>query len=238
MTFPQEILPQLISYLEMLERRGIKSLYLSPPSGEGEGNGGAAIKTDKKKPKASGSSKKLSHCEAEAKECVKCPLHETRTQVVFGVGDPRAKLMFIGEAPGRDEDRLGEPFVGRAGKLLTKILEAVDLTREEVYITNILKCRPPDNRDPVESEVRCCEQYLKNQIELIKPRLICALGRISAQWLLRTNEPLSKLRMEEHDYEGIPVVVTYHPAALLRNPQWKRGTWEDFKKLIKMLEAV
>ena len=166
---------------------------------------------------------------------MKCTLSKTRKKVVFGAGKIDAKLMFIGEAPGRDEDLKGEPFVGRAGQLLTKIIEAIDLSREDVYITNILKCRPPDNRDPQESEVRRCEKYLIAQIELIKPKVICALGRVSAQWLLQTNSPLGALRTGENTYQGIPVLVTYHPAALLRNPNWKRPTWEDFKKLKKML---
>lgn len=169
--------------------------------------------------------------------CTECPLHERRTKTVFGVGDSRTKVMFVGEAPGRDEDVKGEPFVGRAGQLLTKILAAVDLKRENVYITNILKCRPPNNRDPQESEIRCCEEYLKKQIELIQPKLVCALGRISAQWLLRTNAPLSTLRTGEYYYEGIRVLPTYHPAALLRNPAYKKPTWEDFKKLKAILDA-
>jgi DNA polymerase len=144
--------------------------------------------------------------------------------------------MFIGEAPGRDEDLKGEPFVGRAGQLLTKILAAIDLRREDVYITNILKCRPPNNRDPQESEVRCCERYLKQQIALIQPRYICALGRVAAQWLLQTNAPLGALRAGEYEYEGIPVIATYHPAALLRNPNFKKPCWEDMKKLRDLLE--
>ena len=170
--------------------------------------------------------------------CTECPLHATRTKTVFGVGNPATKVLFIGEAPGRDEDLKGEPFVGRAGQLLNKIFQAIDLRREDVYITNILKCRPPENRDPDESEVRRCEAYLVSQIEVIKPRIICALGRIAAQWLLRTEAPLSALRVGEHTYRDIPVLVTYHPAALLRNPNFKRATWEDFKKLRDMLNAL
>ena len=125
----------------------------------------------------------------------------------------------------------GEPFVGRSGQLLTKILAAIDLERKDVYITNIVKCRPPQNRDPKEEEVRCCEQYLVDQIELIKPRLICALGRVAAQWLLQTKDPLGALRKADNEYCGIPVLVTYHPAALLRTPGLKRAAWEDFKRL-------
>jgi DNA polymerase len=168
--------------------------------------------------------------------CTKCALHETRTQTVFGTGHPNAKLMFIGEAPGADEDARGEPFVGRAGQLLTKIIVAMGMTREEVYIGNILKCRPPKNRDPQPSEVECCEEYLKAQIALIQPKYICALGRIAAHWLLKTDAPLGALRTQQHTYQGIPVVVTYHPAALLRNPAFKAPCWEDMKKLMALLK--
>jgi DNA polymerase len=168
--------------------------------------------------------------------CIACSLHESRTQTVFGVGNPRTKVLFIGEAPGRDEDLKGEPFVGRAGQLLNKILAAIELERKDVYITNILKCRPPNNRDPQESEVRECENYLKRQIELIQPRVICALGRIAAQWLLQTSAPLGTLRKGEYYYEGIRILATYHPAALLRNPNFKKPAWEDFKQLKAMLD--
>ncbi len=164
-------------------------------------------------------------------ECKKCPLWETRTKFVYGVGNPHADIMFIGEAPGADEDRLGEPFVGRAGKLLDKILAAIMFTRDDVYIANILKSRPPNNRDPLPSEMEACFPYLKEQIKLIRPKLICALGRISGQALLNTSTPLGKLRGRWHQYEGVPLMVTYHPAALLRFPQYKRPTWEDMQML-------
>ncbi len=177
----------------------------------------------------------LSTLESKVSVCTACALHQGRTHTVFGKGNPRAAVMFIGEGPGRDEDLKGEPFVGRSGQLLTKILAAIDLERGDVYITNIVKCRPPQNRDPMEDEVRCCEQYLIEQIEFIKPRLICALGRIAAQWLLDTKEPLASLRKSDNSYRGIPVLVTYHPAALLRNPEFKRETWEDFKKLKSLI---
>ncbi len=161
--------------------------------------------------------------------CMKCPLGKTRTKFVFGVGNPNADIMLIGEAPGADEDRQGEPFVGRAGQLLNKILEAVGLQREEVYICNILKCRPPNNRDPQPMEVEQCEPYLHKQIELIKPKIILALGRIAGQTLLRTGDPLGSLRSQIHDYLGIPMIIVYHPAALLRNPNFKKTMWEDMK---------
>lgn len=163
--------------------------------------------------------------------CKKCPLGETRNKFVYGVGNPDADLMFVGEAPGADEDRLGEPFVGRAGQLLDKILAAIQLDRKTVYIANILKCRPPQNRDPKPEEMDLCTPYLKEQISIIKPKLICALGRIAAQSLLQTTTPLGKLRNNWHDFHSVPTLVTYHPAALLRFPSYKRDTWEDMKKL-------
>ncbi|MBI3575258.1 MAG: uracil-DNA glycosylase [Gammaproteobacteria bacterium] len=159
--------------------------------------------------------------------CTKCGLHKTRTQTVFGVGSPAASWMFIGEAPGADEDRQGEPFVGRAGQLLNAMLFAMGLKREEVYIANVLKCRPPGNRDPQPEEVAQCEPHLIRQIELIKPRLIVALGRHAAHSLLKTEVPLARLRGQRLSYHGIPLIVTYHPAYLLRSPGEKRKAWED-----------
>jgi len=171
-------------------------------------------------------------------ECRKCSLGATRTKFVFGVGNQKAEIVLIGEAPGADEDAKGEPFVGRAGQLLNKILEAIHFKREDVYICNILKCRPPNNRDPQPEEVRHCEPYLWKQLEIIKPKFILCLGRISAQVLLKTTDSLTKLRENVHDYRGIPLLVTYHPAALLRNPNWKRPTWEDVQKLRKMYDEM
>ncbi|GBD92757.1 uracil DNA glycosylase superfamily protein [bacterium BMS3Abin05] len=170
------------------------------------------------------------------KDCRRCPLAETRTHLVFGTGDEKADLMLIGEAPGRDEDLSGIPFVGRAGQLLNKILEAVHFKRDEVYIANIIKCRPPQNRDPLLSEVEQCEPYLKKQIDIIKPKFILALGRIAGQTLLRSGASLTALRGKVHNYHGIKLIVTYHPAALLRNPQWKRPTWEDVQFLRKLYD--
>lgn len=170
--------------------------------------------------------------------CQKCPLGATRTNFVFGVGNPEADLVLVGEAPGADEDLKGEPFVGRAGQLLNKILEAINFKREEVYICNILKCRPPNNREPLPDEVTQCEPHLWKQLEIIKPKLILCLGRVAAQVLLKTNDSLTKLRGTMHDYHGIKLMVTYHPAALLRNPNWKRPTWEDVQKLRKEYDAM
>ncbi len=165
--------------------------------------------------------------EQEVAACVKCPLHKSRTQTVFGVGNKNADWMLIGEAPGEQEDLQGEPFVGRAGQLLNEMLRALQLSREDVYIANILKCRPPGNRDPKPEEVAACEPYLRRQIALVQPKIILAVGRIAAQNLLKTSQPLSRLRGKVHSYDDIPVVVVYHPAYLLRNPVAKRQAWED-----------
>ncbi len=163
--------------------------------------------------------------------CQLCELHASRTQAVFGVGNQQADWLIIGEAPGADEDRQGEPFVGRAGQLLNAMLKAIGLTREEVYIANILKCRPPNNRDPKPEEAACCSPYLQRQIELIQPKLILALGRIAAQRLLQTNTSLARLRGQIHTLETsqTPVIVTYHPAYLLRSPAEKRKAWQDLQ---------
>lgn len=171
-------------------------------------------------------------------DCMDCPLGATRTQFVFGSGNPDADLMIVGEAPGADEDKQGLPFVGRAGQLLTKILAAIEIERDDVYICNILKCRPPNNRKPLVSETDACEPYLWKQIELVKPRYLLALGLTAANTLLKNKETMKNLRGNIHDYHGIPMMVTYHPAALLRNPEWKTSTWEDVQQLKKLLESA
>jgi DNA polymerase len=170
--------------------------------------------------------------------CMKCGLGKTRIKFVFGVGNPKADVVVVGEAPGADEDEKGEPFVGRAGQLLNKILEAVQFKREEVFICNILKCRPPNNRDPQTEEIDCCEPYLWKQLEIIKPKMILCAGRIAGQSLLKTNSSLTLLRSKVHDYRGIPLMVTYHPAALLRNPNWKRPCWEDMQQFRKLYDEM
>ena len=170
--------------------------------------------------------------------CQKCPLGKTRNKFVYGVGNPNADLVFIGEGPGRDEDLQGEPFVGRAGKLLDKILEAIKFTRADVYILNMVKCRPPENRDPLPEEMEACNPYLIEQLRLIKPKLICALGRVAAQRLLDTKTPLGKLRGQWHNFMGAEVLVTYHPAALLRFQAYKRETWKDMQKLRARYDEV
>ena len=171
-------------------------------------------------------------------DCSRCKLHTLgRRQVVFGVGNPNADLMFVGEAPGADEDIQGEPFVGRAGQLLTKIIEAINMRREDVYIANVIKCRPPQNRNPEPDEVDQCEPFLFRQIEIIKPKVIVALGKFAAQTLLRTLDPISRLRGRVYDYRGAKLVPTFHPAYLLREPSSKRQVWEDMKLVKKLLHS-
>jgi DNA polymerase len=170
--------------------------------------------------------------------CQKCSLGSTRTKFVFGVGNPNADAMLIGEAPGHDEDIQGEPFVGRAGKLLNDILKAINFRREDVYIANILKCRPPNNRDPLPLEMDTCIPYLHKQIELINPKVILCLGRVAANGLLNKKLSLGQLRESNYEFNGIKVLVTYHPAALLRNPHWKRGCWEDVQKFRKIYDEL
>ncbi len=176
---------------------------------------------------------------AAVAHCRACALCETRTQTVFGVGDPQADLMIIGEAPGADEDRAGEPFVGRAGQLLTRMLQAIGLERDRVFIANILKCRPPGNRDPRPEEVRACELYLARQIELVSPRVILSVGRVSAQCLLRTDAPIGRLRGRWHRLGATdrPLYVTYHPAYLLRSPAQKAAAWQDLVAVAQRLRA-
>jgi DNA polymerase len=178
----------------------------------------------------------LAVLEREVAGCTLCgELARTRTQTVFGVGNSTARLCFLGEAPGADEDRLGEPFVGRAGQLLNKILEACRLRREDVYILNILKCRPPGNRNPAPDEAQNCRRYLDRQLELIQPEFLCCLGAVAAQNLLGTTEAIGRLRGRVLDYRGIKVVCTYHPAYLLRNPSAKKYAWDDMKHLMRAM---
>ena len=171
--------------------------------------------------------------QAEVADCTQCDeLAATRTQTVFGVGDPHARLCILGEAPGADEDQRGEPFVGRGGQLLNKILAACGLQREEVYIMNVLRCRPPGNRNPTETEAANCRRFLERQLQLVSPEFVCCMGAVAAQNLLSTTTPIGRLRGTLHDYRGIKVVCTYHPAYLLRNPSAKKNTWEDMKMLM------
>ena len=180
----------------------------------------------------------LAAVRADIGDCTRCKLHTLgRSQVVFGVGNPQADLMFVGEAPGADEDVQGIPFVGRAGQLLTKIIEAIELKREDVYIANVIKCRPPGNRNPEPDEVETCEPFLFRQIYVIKPKVIVALGKFAAQALLRTDAPISRLRGRVFEYRGSKLIPTFHPAYLLRNPSSKREVWEDMKLVKSLLNA-
>jgi DNA polymerase len=180
----------------------------------------------------------LAGVRTEIGDCVRCKLHaQGRKQIVFGVGNPEADLMFVGEAPGADEDIQGIPFVGRAGQLLTKIIEAIGLTRGDVYIANVIKCRPPGNRNPEQDEVETCEPFLFQQIDVIKPKVVVALGTFAARALLRTLDPISRLRGRVYDYRGAKLIPTFHPAYLLRNPSSKREVWEDMKLVRRLLNS-
>lgn len=214
-------------FLETLRQSGVEEIFLTP-------------NLSKKSPQTappSGRKEVLLELREKVIRCTKCDeLARTRHSVVFGSGHPESKLMFVGEAPGFDEDQQGLPFVGRAGQLLTKMIEAIQLRREEVFIANVLKCRPPGNRSPKPQEIQNCEPYLVQQIAILQPKVICALGTFAAQTLLKTVTPISALRGKIHHYQGIPVICTFHPAYLLRNPAEKRKSWEDLKKLKTMLE--
>ena len=204
------------------------------PSAAGSAGGGAGGAD------VAAATEALHALEREVSQCRLCALCETRTQTVFGVGDPNADCMLVGEAPGAEEDRQGKPFVGRAGHLLVAMLGAIGMERDEVYIANVLKCRPPRNRDPGGTEVITCEPYLHRQVELVAPRLIVAMGRFAAQSLLRTTEAIGRLRGREFTYRdtGIPLIVTYHPAYLLRNPADKRKSWDDLLLIKRTLTGV
>jgi len=219
--------------LESLQRCGVTYLNKPPPADASSPPVDTETSTTEK-PTSMPDTLEIIRNEVAA--CTACnELATTRSQTVFGVGSPRARLCFLGEAPGADEDRQGEPFVGRAGKLLTKIIEACTLSREDVYILNVLKCRPPGNRNPAPDEVAACRGFLDRQLALIKPEYLCCLGAVAAQTLLETTTPIGKLRGEFHDYRGVKVLCTYHPAYLLRNPPAKKETWADMQILMKAM---
>jgi uracil-DNA glycosylase len=180
----------------------------------------------------------LTEIRADIGDCTRCKLHTTRQTIVFGSGNPEAQLMFVGEAPGADEDEQGLPFVGRAGQLLTKIIEAIDLKRDDVYIANVIKCRPPANRNPEPDEIATCEPFLFQQIDSIKPRVIVALGTHAAHTLLKTDAPISRIRGKQHDFRGAILIPTFHPAYLLRSPERKRDVWEDMKLVKALLDQA
>ncbi len=219
--------PALAGVLDYLREIGYEEMYRPA-----EGDAAPAPAGEPAAPRGESAARRgerLGEVEARAAGCTACKLHEKRNKVVFGVGNPDADLMFIGEGPGAEEDRQGVPFVGRAGELLTKIIAAIDLDRSEVYIANIVKCRPPGNRDPQPDEVAACRDYLESQIDLIRPKVIVALGRVAAQTLLGESSPLGRMRGHWYQVRGVETRVTYHPAALLRNVGFKRPTWEDMQ---------
>jgi DNA polymerase len=218
--------PDLLHELALLRDFGYTHLDLGRPSLDGTRPAG---------PEPIAASPELDLLRAEALECTKCRLAGGRTHVVFGVGNPNADLMFIGEAPGRDEDMKGEPFVGRAGQLLTDIIKAMKLSRERVYIANVIKCRPPENRNPEPDELDACRPFIRRQVELIQPKVIVALGKFGLQSLLQKSYPISAVRGQWLDYDGIKVMPTYHPAYLLRTPAAKKDVWADMKKVMAEL---
>ena len=229
------ILDNLQAYIRMYREWGLEGVSISIPTGTRTPSGDH----EARKPNASG----LAELRAEIGDCTRCKLHSGRTRIVFGTGNPQARLMFVGEGPGEDEDRQGQPFVGKAGQLLTRIIEAMGLKREEVYIANVIKCRPPGNRNPEPDEIAACSPFIRRQIEILRPVVICALGTFAAQLLLGTGQKISKLRGRFHplplpSMEQIKVLPTYHPAYLLRNPQEKKRVWEDMKLIIAELKQV
>ena len=225
---------QLVQYLDLLKMSGVDYL----PKGR---TNNSLNKPEELIHKSSPTSpvNEVAHdlpaIKSDLSNCTRCRLGKTRTNLVFGTGNAKADLLFVGEAPGRDEDLQGEPFVGKAGQLLTKIIEAIDLKREDVYICNVLKCRPPENRNPLPEEIDSCEPFLIKQIESIRPKVICALGKFAAQTLLKSEVPISTLRGKFHNYHGVPLMPTYHPAFLLRNPKMKREVWQDIQLIQKVL---
>lgn len=229
-----ELVRRTKGYLKRLDEEGLKQIPAARrPHLEGAGKSNPS-RTNKLTAR-----ERLIELKNEVERCVRCEgLAKTRHSVVFGAGHAEAKLCFVGEAPGYDEDQQGLPFVGRAGQLLTKIIESIGLSRKQVFICNVLKCRPPQNRNPFPDEILNCEPYLVKQLEIIKPRVICALGNFAAQTLLKTGRPVSQLRGKFHDYHGIPVMVTFHPAYLLRNPDDKRKVWEDMKRIKGELDRL
>lgn len=236
--------PALSDLLGYLKEIGYTDLYLSPrkaaapaPAPEAAAASAPFVAAPPDEA-AAGWPAELAALAAAASTCTRCRLAEGRHTVVFSSGTPTADLMLVGEGPGAEEDRAGLPFVGPAGELLTKILQAIDLKREDVYIANVVKCRPPGNRDPQPDEVAACRGYLEKQIALVRPKLLVALGKVAASTLLGGDSPIGHLRGQWHQVQGIPTFVTYHPAALLRNPALKRPTWEDMQQVRDRLREI
>jgi DNA polymerase len=228
---------ELTSQLEFFRDIGVESLDVRAPVGavsDPPGAHRAPLQDAHRAPLQDAQRAPLQDLESirqDIGDCQRCKLARTRTNIVFGSGSPNAELVFVGEAPGYDEDQQGLPFVGRAGQLLTRIIESIDLKREDVYICNVLKCRPPDNRNPEPDEVATCNPFLKRQLATIRPKIVCCLGTFAAQTVLQTAAPISKLRGKFFDMDGIRVIATFHPAYLLRSPEKKREVWEDMKQI-------
>ena len=223
-----EILRDFKGYLCWQRKRGL--LGLSVPRTE-EPAARIVGKVAEEQPSFSSCSTDLEKIRMGIGDCRRCKLWENRKNIVFGSGNEKADLVFVGEGPGAEEDEAGEPFVGRAGQLLTRIIESVELKRDQVYICNIIKCRPPQNRNPQPDEIEACEPFLAAQLQVLSPKLICALGTFAARTLLKSSSPISALRGRFHNYRGIPLLATFHPAYLLRNPPEKKKVWEDMKML-------
>jgi uracil-DNA glycosylase family 4 len=216
---------EIASQLEFFRDIGVDTLEASPSGKDRHDSQRASIEG------APGESVTLDVIRHELGDCQRCKLAPRRTNIVFGSGNPNAELVFVGEAPGYDEDQQGLPFVGRAGQLLTKIIESITFKREDVYICNVLKCRPPDNRNPEPDEVASCNPFLRKQLAVIRPKVVCCLGTFAAQTVLQTAAPISKLRGKFFDMDGMRVIATFHPAYLLRSPEKKREVWEDMKQI-------
>ena len=223
----KDVIDSVKAYIELDRASGINEFFVDRKSSDDLQLKAYSLKL---------TSSNLDSLKNEISNCKRCNLYKTRHNIVFGTGNPKAELIFIGEAPGEDEDLQGLPFVGRAGRLLTKIIEAMDLKRSDVYIANILKCRPPNNRPPLPIEIIECENILKNQIKIIGPKVICTLGKFASQTLLRTEITISALRGNFREYNGIKLMPTFHPAYLLRNPNDKKLVWQDMKKIMKELK--
>lgn len=232
--------PPLAEQLRYLADLGWEDLYRVPPAPAAAAiePGGASAVTTAATASPADAAAHLEALSREAEQCTACRLCETRNRVVFGVGDPGARLMFVGEGPGAEEDRQGLPFVGRAGELLDKMIRAIELDRQRVYIANVVKCRPPGNRDPLPDEVEACRRLLEGQIDAIAPALLVCLGRVAAQSLLGTDEPLGRMRGAVYQVRGVETRVTYHPAALLRNAALKRPAWQDLQQIRDRLREI
>ena len=220
---------EIAAQLEFFRDIGVDTLEASP-SGRGRREA-QARQGEASREAAAGEGLSLDSIRAEIGDCQRCKLAPTRTNIVFGSGNPHAELVFVGEAPGYDEDQQGLPFVGRAGQLLTKIIESINFRREDVYICNVLKCRPPENRNPEPDEVASCNPFLRKQLAAIRPKIVCCLGTFAAQTVLQTAAPISRLRGKFFDMDGMRVIATFHPAYLLRSPEKKREVWEDMKQI-------